>query len=300
MAGVHRMAVAAAVAVLMATVAGCMGAPSGRNNSGQLIVVAAENFWGNLAAQIGGSQVAVSSLISNPTADPHEFTSNTADELDVANAGLVIVNGDGYDPFMSKLTSAAPSSKRRVLTMADALHLTDSDANPHLWYDVARLPAAIRAISAAMTTTDPAHRAAYTAGAGRTIAALAPLQRAVAAIRQRYGGTDVAYTERVPGYLLAAAGLHVVTPSGFARSIEAGTDPSFADIASMRAVISNHLAKVLLVNEQAASPVTSQLVALAASNGIPVVPVTETMPAGDSFETWQLSQVRALATALAQ
>jgi zinc/manganese transport system substrate-binding protein len=114
------------------------------------------------------------------------------------------------------------------------------------------------------------------------------------------GGDPVAYTERVPGYLLAAAGLRVLTPPGFAHAIESGVDPSFADTAAMRALITGHRIKALLLNEQARSSITDQLATLARSVGIPVVPVTETMPLGETFESWQLGQVRALAAALIQ
>jgi zinc/manganese transport system substrate-binding protein len=294
----RRIAVIATVVALAATIAGCTSSGNGKTDSGQVKVVAAENFWGNLAQLVGGDNVVVTSLISNPNADPHEFSSNTSDSLAVATAGLVIVNGAGYDDFMSKLLSASPSSHRQVLTVADILHVGGSDPNPHLWYDVPRLPSVVDAIATALSATDPTHAAAYRAGAKDTIRTLQPLERALATLRRLDAGTPVAYTERVPGYLLAAAHLTVVTPPGFARSIEDGTDPSFADIAAMRNVITQHRAKVLIYNSQATSPVTQQLRTLANANGIPVVPVTETMPDSASFESWQLSQLRALATAL--
>jgi zinc/manganese transport system substrate-binding protein len=301
MAGMRRIALLATILAAVVAVAGCNGSGDGRTATGELKVVAAENFWGNLAQQIGGSHVAVTSLITNPAADPHEFTSNTADQLAVATAGLVVVNGAGYDGFMAKLLAAAPSSHRQVVTVADALHVTASNnPNPHLWYDVDRLPSAITAIADGLIAADPTHAAAYRQGAARTIAAVRPLQRAVQSLRRRYAGTPVAYTERLPGYLLDDAGLRVVTPAGFARSIEAGTDPSFADTAAMRAVLGRHRARLLVYNAQAASPVTGQLQALARATGIPVVSVTETMPAGSTFESWQLSQVNSLSAALAK
>jgi zinc/manganese transport system substrate-binding protein len=157
----------------------------------------------------------------------------------------------------------------------------------------------VTAIAAALSSADPANAAAYRAGATRTIAALQPLENAVKALKAADAGDPVAYTERVPGYLLAAAGLSVLTPTGFARSIEAGGEPSASDEAAMRALITGHRIKALLYNEQATSPITAQLQALAKANQIPVVPVTETMPTADSFESWQLGQVRAITAALA-
>jgi zinc/manganese transport system substrate-binding protein len=300
MVSVRRSLVVPMIAALAVSCVGCNASAGGRTKDGRLSVVAGENFWGNLATQIGGSHVEVTSLISSPDADPHLFEPGTSNGLAVAIAGLVIVNGANYDPFMNRLISAAPSSHRTVLTIADVLHVAGSDPNPHLWYDVPALPTVVHAIAHAMTTADPANASAYAAGATRTIAALRPLEQAVSALKQADAGKPVAYTERVPGYLLAAADLQVLTPSGFARSIEDGTDPSASDDAAMRDLITGHKIDVLLYNEQATSPVTAQLQSLARSNGVAVVPVTETMPSHATFESWQLGQVRALTTALAR
>jgi zinc/manganese transport system substrate-binding protein len=292
------------VPLLLAIAASCVacsgGSSNGRTSDGRLKVVAGENFWGNLAQQIGGSHVAVTSLISSPDADPHLFESDTRDGLAVATAGVVIVNGAGYDPFMDRLINASPSSHRRVVRVADVLRVMGSDPNPHLWYDAPRIPIVVRAIATALAAADPAHATAYRAGASRTIAALQPLERTVRRLKAVDAGDPVAYTERVPGYLLSAAGLRVLTPSGFARSIEDGTDPSPSDVSAMRALFTRHAIQALLYNEQATSPVTSQLRALARSNGIAVVPVTETMPAGQNFQSWQLGQVQALTAALSR
>jgi zinc/manganese transport system substrate-binding protein len=295
----RTLAVVAIVAALLCGAVGC-GTSNGGSGSGRLSVVAAENFWGNLAEQVGGDHVDVRSLISSPDADPHLFEPGTRDGLEVATASVVIVNGANYDPFMDRLLSAAPSSHRTVVRVSDVLHVTGSDPNPHLWYDTPALPTVVHAIANAFATADPAHAVAYQAGAVRTIAALQPLERAVRQLAAADAGDPVAYTERVPGLLLAAAQLTVLTPSGFARSIEDGTEPSASDVQAMRELITTKKIDVLLYNEQATSPVTAQLQSLAHSNGIPVVAVTETMPPKATFESWQLSQVRALTTALAR
>jgi zinc/manganese transport system substrate-binding protein len=289
----------AVMAAMALTAIGCHAAQAGRPVNGRITVIAGENFWGNLAAQIGGGHVAVTSLISSPDADPHLFEPGTSNGLAVATAAVVIVNGAGYDPFMDRLLKAAPSSHRTVVRVSDVLHVTGSDPNPHLWYDTPRLPTVVTAIANALSTADPDNTSAYRAGAARTIAALQPLETAVKAVKAADAGDPVAYTERVPGYLLAAAGLKVLTPTGFARAIEDGSEPSASDEAAMRTLITSHQIKMLLYNEQATSPVTAQLQSLAASNNIPVVPVTETMPPNDSFESWQLGQIDAMTAALA-
>lgn len=296
---VPRLLVIAAAAAVAIGCAGCNATGNGRTSDGRLKVVAAENSWGNLAEQIGGGHVAVTSVISNPDADPHLYDPGTDNGLAVAQAAVVIVNGAAYDPFMDRLLRAAPSSHRRVVRVSDVLHVSGGDANPHLWYDAPRIPVVVHAIATAFSAADPKNATAYRDGAAQTIRALQPLEDAVNSLAQRDAGAPVAYTERVPGYLLAAAQLKVLTPPGFAQAVESGTGPSFSDTAAMRALLTGHRVDVLIDNEQATTATTKQLGDLARSNGIPVVPMTETMPPGDSFESWQLRQVRALAAALA-
>jgi zinc/manganese transport system substrate-binding protein len=261
-------------------------------------VVAAEDVYGDIAAQIGGAHVAVRSVLTDPNADPHLFEPGTGTGLAVAQAAVVIQNGAGYDSFMQKLEDAAPSSGRIVVTIAHVLGVTGTGQNPHLWYDVPALGRIAGAIAAGLGRADPAHRAAYRAGLRRFERSLAPLRRRVAAIRRRFRGTAVAYTEPVPGYLLAAAGLRNLTPGAFSRAIEDGSEPSPQAVAAMTALFSGRHVRVLVENTQAVSPITTRMVAAARAAGIPVVGVTETLPAGLGFQAWQLGQARALERAL--
>src|SRR5207253_3463013 len=182
--------------------AGCGGT---QVRSGGLAVVAAENVYGDIAQQIGGAHVHVTSILSDPNADPHLFEPGSSNGLAVATARVVIQNGLGYDAFMTKLENAAPNAKRSVLTIADVLGVHARDANPHLWYDVPALGRIARAISARLQRADPAHSSAYRAGLARFNASLVPLRREVAQTRRSFGGSPVAYTEPVPGYLIDAA-----------------------------------------------------------------------------------------------
>lgn len=278
----------------MLLLAGC----SSTSKSGRLNVVAAENVYGNIAAQIGGPHVSVASILTSPNADPHLFEPGTANGLAVATAKVVLQNGLGYDAFMTKLEDAAPNGDRVLVTIADVLGVHGKDANPHLWYDVPKLPRIARAIAAALERADPHHASAYRAGLARFDRSLGSLRREVASIRARFGGAPVAYTEPVPGYLLTAAGLRNLAPDSFTRPIEDGTEPSPAGVAAMDALIEHHRVRVLLYNAQAVSPITARLRTAAQRAGIPVVPVRETLPAHRSFQQWQLDQARALAAAL--
>ena len=264
-------------------------------------MVAAESLYGNIASQIGGRHVSVTSILTNPNADPHLFEPGTSSGLAVAQARVVLQNGLGYDAFMTRLENASPNGGTRlVVTMADRLGVHGKDANPHLWYDVPRLNTIARGIATAFIAEDPKHRLAYQKGLVRFEDSLQPLRREVATIRHRFHGTPVAYTEPVPGYLVTAAGLRNLAPDSFTRPIEEGTEPSPSAVAAMDDLVAKHRIRVLLYNRQAVSPITTQLLTAAQKAGIPVVPVTETLPPHLTFQQWQLGQANALAAALAR
>jgi len=267
--------------------------------AGKLDVVAAENAYGDIAAQIGGPHVSVTSILTSPSADPHLFEPGTSSGLAIAGAKVVLQNGLGYDAFMPRLEDAAPSKNRVVVTMADVLGVHGKDTNPHLWYDVPKLDRIAAAIAAAYTRADPPHAVAYRRGLRRFERSLAPLRHEVATIRARFRGAPVAYTEPVPSYLLAAAGLRNLAPDSFTRLIEEGIEPSASAFAAMSTLVSDHHIRVLLYNSQAVSPITAQLRAAAQNAGIPVVPVSETLPPHLTFQQWQLDQARAIAAGLA-
>ncbi len=296
-------AAAAATAVAIAVPVGLWGAlvvsaPSAGASRSTVQVVAAENFWGNIAAQIGGHDVKVTSLITNPNADPHLFETNALDAARLAQAQVVIENGAGYDSWMGSLLSA-DSSKPHTVNAASVLHVTGSDPNPHLWYDIPRVPTVAAAIAAALTKAAPADAATFAKNLAAFDASLRPLETTLSTIKSDFHNVSVAYTERVPGYLLADANLDVKTPPGFARAIEDGTDPGPADTVAMRELLTNHDVNVLLYNVQTVTPVTSQMRTLARQHGIPVVGVSETMPAGVStYQQWQQGQMTNLLHAL--
>ena len=290
----------AALGVTAAALTGCGGASAQPPAiPGVVRVVAGENFWGNIAAQIGGRHVRVTSLLTSPAADPHLYESDVEDAVAVAEAGLVIENGAGYDEFLTQLLGATRHQGRVVISAQNILGATGPDVNPHFWYDIRRVPEVAGAIEAALARLEPGDAGAFAADLAAFDASLRPLRAVIARIRQRYPGAPVAYTERVPGYLLAAAGLRVLTPPGFAAAIEDGTDPSPRETVVMDGLFTGHKVKVLLYNAQVVSPVTQQLRSLAIAARVPVVGVTETMPpAARDYQAWQLSQAQAILLAL--
>jgi zinc/manganese transport system substrate-binding protein len=178
-----------------------------------------------MAAQIGGRHVRVTSILTRPAADPHLYESDVANAVAVAEAGLVIENGAGYDDFLSQLLGGTRHSGRVVLSVQEILGATGPEVNPHFWYDIPRVPEVARAIEAALSRLEPGDAGAFAAGLAAFDASLGPIEAVIGQIRRRYPRAPVAYTERVPGYLLAAADLRVLTPPGFAAAIEEGHRP---------------------------------------------------------------------------
>ena len=260
-------------------------------------VVGTENFYGDLLTQICGGRCAVTSILSDPNADPHEYESNAQDAVSVANARLVVRNGGGYDTFMGHLLAASPNPRRQVITVQTLIGAPDG-ANPHFWYDTETMAHVAAATADALGRVDPAHAAGYRATAQRYVAALQPVRAEVSAIRAAHPAAPVAYTEPVFGYMGDALGLRVRTPAAFQRAVEDGNDPSAAALAAQQDLFSKHQVQVLIYNEQTVTPVTARIQHLATADGIPIVGVTETEPSGKTYQQWMLTQLQALHGAL--
>lgn len=265
-----------------------------------LAVLGTENFYADLLAQIGGSRVTATSLLNDPNADPHAFESSPQGAALVADARLVIVNGLGYDSFMDRLIGASERPGRVIINVQHLLGLAD-DVNVHIWYDPATMPKVAAAATDALTRLDPPNAAYYASREQAYLAALKPIDDKVAQLKAKYAGTPIAFTEDVAGYLTNQIGLIVKSPVGFMKAVEEGTDPAPVDVAAERDLFTGKTVKVLLYNNQVTSPTTARIHDLAQQNGIPVVGVAETIPAGfHTYQDWQLAQLMDLEQALAR
>lgn len=271
--------------------------PSTQMADARLAITASADFWGDIATQIGGDRVQVTSILDDPEADPHLYESGAKDASVITSADIVIANGLGYDDFMDKVVAASPTTNRTYIKVADVLGMA-ADANPHIWYDLPRTAQVATAFADALAQKDPAGSATYKANLARFTASLQPLLDTLAAIKTAHDGAAIAYTERVPEYLVAAAGLRVVSPASFAAAIEEGNEPSPADQTAMRDLITGKKIRALLYNPQAESEVTQEIQDAAGANAIPEVAITETAPAGKNFQAWQQAQLDALRAAL--
>ena len=282
-------------AALAVALCGCAPAHHGRG----LQVVAAESFWGSIAAQLGGKHATVESIVQSPAIDPHSYEPTASDARRLAAADVAVVNGIGYDRWASQLLAANPSSGRVVVDAGEVLGL-GGGANPHQWYSPASVRRLVDAITAAYRRADPKD-AAYFAARKRAFEqhGLARYDALRARIRARYAGTPVGFSESIFVPLGRDLHLDLRTPAGFAKSVAEGTEVSVADSAAVTRQIADRRIAIWVFNSQNVTPEVSQLTALARRSGIPVVTVTETLsPEGTTFQAWQSRQLAALAAAL--
>lgn len=288
--------VVAGVATLLVLSACAPGSTASGGSA--LQVVAGENFWGDIATQLGGSRANVQTVVTDPNADPHEYESNTNDARAVATANLVILNGAGYDNWGQKLLDASPSSNRKVLNVAGLLGKKAGD-NPHFWYNpdyVARVADGITAEYRSLDSVDASYfdqqRAAFATS-------LQPYKRRLADIKQKFSGQPVGATETFFVYLAAYLGLDLISPPKFMQAVAEGNDPPADTVVAFQNQIAGKQIKVLVYNVQTATAVTTNLRLEATRRSIPVVGMSETLqPVTASFEAWQDGQLLALENAL--
>jgi zinc/manganese transport system substrate-binding protein len=304
-----RIVLAAALALVAAlaaaVAAGCGGsslASSGGSSSAATIdAVGAENEYANVIEQIGGKYVKVTAIESNPNTDPHTFEASPSVAEAVSAASLLIENGVGYDTYMEKIESAAPSSQRKVINVQKLLGLPESTPNPHLWYKPETMPAVAKALVSDLSALQPAHAAYFQENAKKFEASLQPWYAAIAKFKAAYPNTPVATTEPVGDYMLEAAGTKNLTPFPLQADIMNGTDPAPQLVTLQNGLFSGHEVKVFVHNQQVTDSLTESFVQAAKRAGIPVVGVYETMPTpGYDYQSWMLAEVKALERAVAE
>ena len=261
-----------------------------------ITIVAAENFYGDVAAQIAGPAIPISSILSSPDQDPHLFEASPSTARALSAARIVIYNGVDYDPWMTKLLRATRAPSRQVLVAGD-LTRRKPGANPHLWYDPTVMPVVANALAKTLAAADPAHAPDYAQRLQTFTQSLTPLNDKIAAMRTRFANTPVTATEPVFGYMATALGL-TMRNERFQLAVMNDTEPRISDVSAFEADLKSRRVRALLYNSQATGPTAQRMLRLAKQANIPVVPVTETQPAGTTYQSWMLSQLDALDTAL--
>lgn len=273
------------------------------SSSKPIQIVAAENFWGSLVSQLVGVHGNVTSIVSDPNADPHEYEANPSNAIAIANAQYVIVNGAEYDDWALDLIAASNTPGQVVLNVQNMINLTvnpgcielsyyavNGCTNPHFWYSPYYVNATVHAMYDNLVSIDPAEKAYFTQQYATLNSSLyTSYMSEEAEIKQLYGGSPVASTESIFAYMANATGLDLISPGGFMQAVAEGNDPSAQDVATFQQQIEggNSSVRVLVYNEQTVTPLTQNIKALAAQYEVPTIGVTETIqPPNTPFQVW--------------
>ncbi|RTL61787.1 MAG: ABC transporter substrate-binding protein [Pseudonocardiaceae bacterium] len=270
---------------------------------GKVAVVASTDVYGAVVRAVGGDRVDVTSIIDDPAKDPHEYETTPADALAVGKAAIVVLNGGHYDDFATKLVDSAETKPQTIDVVAlsglEAQVPAGEEFNEHVWYSLPTMKKLADTLAADLGQVDAAGAATYTANAAAFGTKIDGLTAKLDAIKAEHDGAAIAITEPVPLYMVEAAGLKNVTPEAFSEAVEEGNDPPAAVLQETLAVFGGGVAKALVSNAQTESPATQQVEQAAGAAGVPVVKVTETLPAGvTDYVSWQSQQIDALTTAL--
>jgi zinc/manganese transport system substrate-binding protein len=298
------LSVSALFCVLALALAGCGSTTqtsSGNSGIGTVLsVVATEDVWGSIAAQLGGKHVSVISIVHSPDVDPHDYASTSTDARNIATANYVILNGDGYDTWGTKLVDANPAQGRLVLTVSNALGVP-SAPNPHFWESPTDVERVADQITANLKSLDPADSAYLTQQRAAFEKALQPYHTLIAEIQTKYANTPVGASELLFGYMAQALKLDLITPPAYLTAENNGTEPPVSAVAEFNQQIAQKQIKVFALDIQNESNETRNLDAQVKAQHIPVVDITETInPSSSPFEAWQTMQLQQLLNALSQ
>ena len=307
-----KLVMCAPIGVLALTLAACGGqsapqassAPTGTGSSASsapVAVVASTNVYGSIVQAVGGDAVQVTSIIDDPDKDPHEYEADVQNQLALSKAAVVVENGGGYDDFVDTMLKAGSGKA----TAINAANLSGYDQDPaqgefneHMWYDLPTVSKVVDTLAADLGQASPSNAATFTANAQSFKTQLDTLVAKEAAIKKAHAGDGVAITEPVPLYLLDASGLVNKTPEEFSESIEEGTDVAPPVLSETLRLFDDKQVKLLAYNEQTTGPQTEAVLKAAKENGVAVVPVTETLPAGKDYLSWMGDNLQAVSDAL--
>jgi zinc/manganese transport system substrate-binding protein len=259
-------------------------------------VVSAEGVYGDVAQQIAGPLIGVTSILKDPNTDPHLYESSVNDARAVASAQLVIENGAGYDAWMDHLLSASPRPTRLLLNAGELVGVRPGD-NPHIWYSPAYMRLMAAAIEKDLERVLPSHLQDLRSGLDSFLASTGALRHECSQVADKYAGAFVLPTEPVANYLLEACGLRAQR-GPFQLAVQEGNDPPAASVEEFQQALVTRQARALVYNTQAVSPITQNMRTLAQQQGVPVVGVSETLPSSRHYQDWMLDDLKAVAAAL--
>lgn len=294
-----RAVTCAAGLIAVGLVSACGHQPDRTEAGAKPTVVASTDVWGSVAQSVAGDDANVRSIIRSGSADPHSFEATPADAAAISDASLVVYNGGGYDPWVDGVLAHSDVPSVDAYSLLDAAAIGEPQpANEHVFYDLGTAKAVAAQVADRLAAADPGHADQYHSRAKEFGARADAVENSEHALGVKHPGAAVVATEPVAHYLLLAAQLTDKTPKGFAAAVEQDTDPAPVDIAAMLDLINGHQVKALIFNDQTVTAATRQIRDAAERAGVPVVSVTETLPAGLDYLRWQADTADRLAEAL--
>jgi zinc/manganese transport system substrate-binding protein len=295
--------IAGAAALVLSGCASGSSSDAGGGDDGAIKVVASTNVYGGIVESIGAEHVDVTSILNDPSQDPHSFEADARTQLAVSKADIVIENGGGYDTYIGTLMDSTGSKAEliNVVKLSGLQKAGDAEFNEHVFYSYPTMLKFVARVQAELTQRDTADGGTFAKNAAKLTTQLQHLESETSILAGKYTGERVAYTEPVPGYLFDAIGLDDVTPEAFSEAIEEGDDvPPSALNDTLGLFGGSDPVKLLAYNDQTSSPETEQVKKAATEAGVPVVGVTETLPKGEDYISWQQQNIDAISAALAK
>lgn len=287
----YKVILPALAATMCLTACGHTKSTNGAGDSKKIKIVAAENFYGEVARAVGGNHVQVTSVIKGSKTDPHDFQPTPETAKQISGAQVVIYNGIGYDNWMNQLLSSTSNGgKKTVIRVGNDVAGKKNGDNEHVWYSPQTMPRLASTLANDLAKMDPKHAEDYRKHAATYKKLLKPFLDQVDQLKQS-GPKKVEVTEPVFNYMLAALNDKLINKN-FPLAIEKGTDPAPADFAQMEKALKHHKVAFLVENIQAESPTVNQLVRFAKENHVPIVRVTETMPKGETYRAWMMGELQ--------
>lgn len=286
--------------------------------NGALQVVTTTDVYADVVAAVGGDKVEVTPIIASTAVDPHSYEATSQDRLTVKDADMVVVNGGGYDTFLTEM--AGTDNPNQVVVNAveisglfsadDLAHMTEEGSSPqegpsehihsyneHVWYDLDTMKKVADQVAAELAELDPENADAYTSAAASFLADANQLLERLTTLDTE----ERAYlaTEPVSGYLLEDAGFTDFTPEDLTAAVDSESDIAPLTMQEAKDALTGGSIDLLAFNEQTQTAQTTEIYTFAQEAGVASVSFTETLPENTGYLDWMTQNIDTLEKAVA-
>lgn len=323
-------ALAATVPLSALLLAGCGGETQAAGDGDGTTVVTSTNVYASLVEAVAAdTEVEVEPIIDDAAQDPHEYEASSRDQLTLSRADMVVMNGGGYDGFVTTMLDALDTEPAVVdaVSVSDLPGAAEAAAgghdhegedseeghaghdhaghdhgpgsfNEHVWYSIPTMVSLVEEIEHHLAEVAPDDAAAFQENAQALTDELTGPQSRVEELAGEHEGDAAAVTEPVALWLFEDLGLTNVVPEDFVYSVEAGSDVSPLVVAEATEALETQDVQVFAYNSQTSGPEADALHEIAVDQGVPVVEMTETIQTDDDYVTWMTGIVDSVEQAL--